>query len=129
MSISGYFPVRNRAQSQTCHESRVPAARATGARRQVQDARSSLTTIVLRVGLSHLINKEADMTVCGRRETGAGSGVSGARPALTDLCLGDSDGLDLTQGLKGQFPNLPILLSCDENLAERNAAPPRGGTS
>jgi len=80
----------------------------------------------LRVGLSHLINKEADMTVCGEAETVAGvrSGVERDKPdiLLTDLCLGDSDGLDLIKGLKAQFPNLPILVLSqqDETLfAER----------
>lgn len=80
----------------------------------------------LRVGLSHLINKEADMTVCGEAETVAGvrSGVEREKPdlLLTDLCLGDSDGLDLIKGLKAQFPNLPILVLSqqDETLfAER----------
>lgn len=80
----------------------------------------------LRVGLSHLINKEADMTVCGEAETVAGvrSGVEKEKPdlLLTDLCLGDSDGLDLIKGLKAQFPNLPILVLSqqDETLfAER----------
>lgn len=41
---------------------------------------------------------------------------------LTDLCLGDSDGLELIKGLKAQFPNLPILVLSqqDETLfAER----------
>lgn len=80
----------------------------------------------LRVGLSHLINKEADMTVCGEAETVAGvrSGVEKEKPdlLLTDLCLGDSDGLELIKGLKAQFPNLPILVLSqqDETLfAER----------
>ena len=80
----------------------------------------------LRVGLSHLINKESDMTVCGEAETVAGvrSGVEREKPdiLLTDLCLGDSDGLDLIKGLKAQFPNLPILVLSqqDETLfAER----------
>jgi DNA-binding NarL/FixJ family response regulator len=80
----------------------------------------------LRVGLSHLINKEADMVVCGEAETVAGvrSGVEREKPdlLLTDLCLGDSDGLDLIKGLKAQFPNLPILVLSqqDETLfAER----------
>lgn len=80
----------------------------------------------LRVGLSHLINKEADMTVCGEAENVAGvrSGVEREKPdiLLTDLCLGDSDGLDLIKGLKAQFPNLPILVLSqqDETLfAER----------
>lgn len=80
----------------------------------------------LRVGLTHLINKETDLTVCGEAETVAGvrSGVEREKPdlLLTDLCLGDSDGLDLIKGLKAQFPNLPILVLSqqDETLfAER----------
>lgn len=80
----------------------------------------------LRVGLSHLINKETDMIVCGEAETVAGvrSGVEREKPdiLLTDLCLGDSDGLELIKSLKAQFPNLPILVLSqqDETLfAER----------
>lgn len=80
----------------------------------------------IRVGLSHLINKEADMVVCGEAETVAGvrSGVEREKPdlLLTDLCLGDGDGLDLIKGLKAQFPSLPILVLSqqDETLfAER----------
>ena len=50
----------------------------------------------IRVGLSHLINKEADMVVCGEAETVASvrSGVEREKPdlLLTDLCLGDGDG-------------------------------------
>ena len=52
------------------------------------------------------------------------SGVEKEKPdlLLTDLCLGDSDGLELIKGLKAQFPNLPILVLSqqDETLfAER----------
>ena len=80
----------------------------------------------LRVGLRHLIDKEADMMVCGEAETVAGvrSGLEKEQPdlLLTDLCLGDSDGLELIKSLKAQFPNLPILVLSqqDETLfAER----------
>lgn len=80
----------------------------------------------LRVGLAHLINKEADMIVCGEAETVAGvrSGVEKEKPdlLLTDLCLGDSDGLELIKSLRAQFPGLPILVLSqqDETLfAER----------
>ncbi len=80
----------------------------------------------LRVGLTHLINKEPDMVVCGEAETVAAvrSGVEKEKPdlLLTDLCLGDADGLELIKGLKAQFPDLPILVLSqqDETLfAER----------
>ena len=80
----------------------------------------------LRVGLRHMIEKEADLMVCGEAETVAAvrSGVEKEKPdlLLTDLCLGDSDGLELIKGLKAQFPNLPILVLSqqDETLfAER----------
>ncbi|NDA67842.1 MAG: DNA-binding response regulator [Verrucomicrobia bacterium] len=80
----------------------------------------------LRVGLTHLINKEADLTVCGEAETVAAvrSGVEKEKPDvfLTDLCLGDGDGLELIKSLKAQFPELPILVLSqqDETLfAER----------
>ena len=68
----------------------------------------------IRVGLTHLINKEADMTVCGEAETIAAvrSGLEKSQPdvLLTDLCLGDGDGLELIKSLKAQFPKLPILV-------------------
>ena len=80
----------------------------------------------LRLGLTHLINKEADLVVCGEAETVAAvrSGVEKEKPdlLLTDLCLGDSDGLELIKSLKAQFPKLPILVLSqqDETLfAER----------
>lgn len=80
----------------------------------------------LRVGITHLINKEADLTVCGEAETVAAvrSGVEKEKPdvLLTDLCLGDGDGLELIKSLKAQFPELPILVLSqqDETLfAER----------
>lgn len=100
-----------------------PAASATKAKTRVFVADDHP---FLRVGLSHLINKETDMVVCGEAETVAAvrSGVEREKPdlLLTDLCLGDSDGLDLIKGLKAQFPNLPILVLSqqDETLfAER----------
>ncbi|MFM8470045.1 MAG: response regulator [Limisphaerales bacterium] len=80
----------------------------------------------LRVGLASIINQQPDLTVCGEAETVAGvrSGVEREKPdlLLTDLCLGDSDGLELIKGLKAQFPQLPILVLSqqDETLfAER----------
>lgn len=80
----------------------------------------------LRVGLANIINQQPDLTVCGEGESVAAvrTGVEQTKPdvLLTDLCLGDSDGLELIKGLKAQFPNLPILVLSqqDENLfAER----------
>lgn len=88
----------------------------------------------LRVGLTHLINHEADMTVCGEAESVAAvrSGVEKTQPdvLLTDLCLGDSDGLELIKSLKAQFPKLPILVLSqqDETLfAERTLRAGAGG--
>lgn len=108
-----------------------PAAPATKAKTRVFVADDHP---FIRVGLSHLINKEADMVVCGEAETVAGvrSGVEREKPdlLLTDLCLGDGDGLDLIKGLKAQFPNLPILVLSqqDETLfAERTLRAGAGG--
>ncbi|MEN9575720.1 MAG: Nitrogen regulation protein [Verrucomicrobiota bacterium] len=88
----------------------------------------------LRVGLTHLINHEADMTVCGEAESVAAvrSGVEKTQPdvLLTDLCLGDADGLELIKSLKAQFPKLPILVLSqqDETLfAERTLRAGAGG--
>lgn len=80
----------------------------------------------LRVGLTHMINHEADLIVCGEAASIAAvrQGVENLKPdlLLTDLCLGDGDGLELIKSLKAQFPSLPILVLSqqDETLfAER----------
>ena len=80
----------------------------------------------LRVGLTHMINHEADLIVCGEAASIAAvrQGVENLKPdlLLTDLCLGDGDGLELIKSLKAQFPALPILVLSqqDETLfAER----------
>ena len=80
----------------------------------------------LRVGLTHLINKEVDMIVCGEAETDAGvrRGLEKEKPdlLLTDLCLGDSDGLELIKAVKAQFPSLPVLVLSQQDetvFAER----------
>lgn len=80
----------------------------------------------LRVGLTHMINHEADLIVCGEAASIAAvrQGVEQLKPdlLLTDLCLGDGDGLELIKSLKAQFPSLPILVLSqqDETLfAER----------
>ncbi|PAW80361.1 MAG: DNA-binding response regulator [Pedosphaera sp. Tous-C6FEB] len=80
----------------------------------------------LRLGLTHLINAAPDMTVCGEGESVATvrTGVERTKPdlLLTDLCLGDGDGLELIKSLRAQFPKLRILVLSqqDETLfAER----------
>jgi len=80
----------------------------------------------IRVGLTHMINHEADLIVCGEAASIAAvrQGVEQLKPdlLLTDLCLGDGDGLELIKSLKAQFPALPILVLSqqDETLfAER----------
>jgi DNA-binding NarL/FixJ family response regulator len=54
---------------------------------------------VVRKGLTHLINDEADLTVCGESDTAAGAAlvVAAERPdvAIVDLALGADSGLEL----------------------------------
>lgn len=80
----------------------------------------------LRVGLTHMINHESDMVVCGEAVSVATvrSGVEQLKPdlLLTDLCLGDGDGLELIKSIKAQFPSLPILVLSQQDeilFAER----------
>lgn len=80
----------------------------------------------LRLGLTHLINAAADMTVCGEAESvvTVRAGVERTKPdlLLTDLCLGDGDGLELIKSIKAQFPKLRILVLSQQDemlFAER----------
>ena len=69
---------------------------------------------VVRFGVSHLINRQPDMEVCGEEEN-AGRAltlISPLKPDLivADLSLKDSCGLELMRNLKARHPALPVLV-------------------
>ncbi len=80
----------------------------------------------LRLGIKSLINQTDDLECCGEAENVKGTlhGVDALKPdvLILDLCLGDSDGLELIKSLRAQHEKLPILIlsQLDETLyAER----------
>ena len=81
---------------------------------------------VVRDGFAEVINREADLSVCGVAEDRAGAlrAVEAAKPdlAVIDLTLKDSSGMELVKDLHAQRPALLILVVSmhNENLyAER----------
>jgi DNA-binding NarL/FixJ family response regulator len=81
---------------------------------------------IVREGVAHLVNSEADMTVCGETDNSrtASELASAQRPDLiiTSLSLKDSHGLEFIKDLYAQYPRLPVLVFSmhDESLyAER----------
>src|ERR1700729_3786661 len=81
---------------------------------------------IVRQGLALLINREADLAVCGDAEE-AGSALQGIeelKPDLVvvDISLNGPDGLDLLKNIRTRHPILPVLIlsMLDESLyAER----------
>jgi DNA-binding NarL/FixJ family response regulator len=72
---------------------------------------------VVRKGLSHLINDEPDMAVCGESDSAAGAlaMIGAARPdvAIVDLALGGAgrlDGLDLVRAIATSHPSVRVLV-------------------
>jgi len=69
---------------------------------------------VVRFGVAQLINREADLTVCGEEEDAsrALSAIETLKPDLVvaDISLKDSSGLELMRNIKAQFPKLPVLM-------------------
>jgi DNA-binding NarL/FixJ family response regulator len=72
---------------------------------------------VVRKGLSHLINDEADMALCGESASaeGALAMIDAARPdvAIVDLALGGVghlDGLDLVKAIATSHPRVRVLV-------------------
>lgn len=81
---------------------------------------------MVRERLAEVINREADMTVCGEAEDRAGAleliGREQPGLAIVDLTLRRSNGLDLIKDLRAMHPDLRILVVSmqEENLyAER----------
>jgi DNA-binding NarL/FixJ family response regulator len=69
---------------------------------------------IARLGLSQLINQQADMVVCGEADSapGALSAIPQLKPSLAvvDLTLKNADGLELIKTLHAQDRCLPILV-------------------
>src|SRR4051812_22096958 len=69
---------------------------------------------VVRFGIAQLINRQADMTVCGEEEDAsrALSAIEKLKPNLViaDISLKDSSGLELMRNIKAQYPGLAVLV-------------------
>jgi DNA-binding NarL/FixJ family response regulator len=69
---------------------------------------------IVRQGLAHMVNREADLVVCGEAEdaTGAILVVASARPdiLIVDISLNGPDGLDLLKNIRATHPTLPVLI-------------------
>lgn len=69
---------------------------------------------VVRFGIAQLINRQADMTVCGEEEDASRAlgAITTLKPNLViaDISLRDSSGLELMRNIKAQYPSLPVLV-------------------
>ncbi len=81
---------------------------------------------IVRQGLALLINREADLTVCGEAEDAqsAMQSVNRDHPDImvVDISLNGPDGLDLLKDIRMRHPDLPVLILSmhDESIyAER----------
>jgi DNA-binding NarL/FixJ family response regulator len=81
---------------------------------------------IVRQGLTLMINRESDLTVCGEAEDAqtAMQSVTATRPDIlvVDISLNGPDGLDLLKNIRTRYPDLPVLILSmhDESIyAER----------
>jgi DNA-binding NarL/FixJ family response regulator len=69
---------------------------------------------IVRQGLTVLINREADLTVCGEAEDAQSAiqFMTTARPDIlvVDISLNGPDGLDLLKEVRMRYPDLPVLI-------------------
>ncbi len=69
---------------------------------------------VIRLGISQLINRQKDLSVCGQASEGpaALAAIAKDKPDLviSDISLDGGDGLELVKNLHAQVPSLPILV-------------------
>ncbi|HEY5914688.1 MAG TPA: response regulator transcription factor [Verrucomicrobiae bacterium] len=69
---------------------------------------------VVRYGIAQLINREADLVVCGEEENASNalSAIERLKPGLViaDISLKDSSGLELMRNIKAQYSRLPVLV-------------------
>ena len=82
---------------------------------------------LLREGLAAVIQKEADLTVCGQaiNATEALQAAESLRPdvAVVDVSLDQSHGIDLAKDLRLRHPKLPvIMLSMHDELLYAESA-------
>src|ERR1700676_2148491 len=81
---------------------------------------------IIRQGLALMVNREADLVVCGEAEdaTGAMLVLASSRPdvLIVDISLNGPDGLALLKSIRITHPSLPVLILSmhDESIyAER----------
>jgi DNA-binding NarL/FixJ family response regulator len=81
---------------------------------------------ITRYGLTQLIDRTADLRVCGEAETApqALAALKSARPdlVLADITLPGKSGLEFVKDMQAQYPGIPVLVMSmhDENIyAER----------
>lgn len=69
---------------------------------------------VVRFGIAQLINRQADLVVCGEEEDAskAMTSIEKLQPNLViaDISLKDSSGLELMRNIKARYPRLPVLV-------------------
>src|ERR1700692_4594202 len=69
---------------------------------------------IIRQGLALMLNREADLVVCGEAEdaTGAMLVLASSRPdvLIVDISLNGPDGLDLLKNIRITHPTLPVLI-------------------
>ena len=85
---------------------------------RVEDTRTRILLVddhaVVRYGIAQLINRQADMAVCGEEENASNalSAIDKLKPDLViaDISLKDSSGLELMRNIKAQYSGLPVLV-------------------
>lgn len=69
---------------------------------------------IVRQGLTLMINREADLVVCGEAEDAikAVQAIATANPdiLIVDISLNGPDGLDLLKDVRARYPELPVLI-------------------
>ena len=84
----------------------------------VEDTRTRILLVddhaVVRYGIAQLINRQADLVVCGEEENASNalSAIGKLKPDLViaDISLKDSSGLELMRNIKAQYSGLPVLV-------------------
>lgn len=85
---------------------------------RVEDARTRILLVddhaVVRYGIAQLINRQADLVVCGEEENASNAlgAIGKLKPDLViaDISLKDSSGLELMRNIKAQYSGLPVLV-------------------
>lgn len=85
---------------------------------RIEDRRTRILLVddhaVVRYGIAQLINRQADLVVCGEEEDAghALGAIEKLKPDLViaDISLKDSSGLELMRNIKAQSSGLPVLV-------------------